>query len=227
MAEVKMERSSLDADSLPNNSLVAKQKAKDPKKTPDVQKAIQPVAQGSVEKKSFGRRFIETLGLSDGRTVGDYLLWDVIVPAGKDLVNSIVTNGISVLLYGNAKPRNVERRGATSRVSYGRYYEEQRGGSRQQSSYSYNPRGAFDFAEVTYPTRAEGEKVLDEMVEIVDAYEFVKVSEFLQLSNVPESQIHFTDADMGWDRLGGVEVVPVQTRSGVRWGLTLPKPIRR
>ena len=228
MAEVKMERSSLDASELPNNSLVAKQaREKDPKKTPDVQKALQPVAKGEIQKKSFGRRFIETLGLSDGRTVGDYLMWDVIVPAGKDLVNSIVTNGMSVLLYGNAKPRNIERSHGTSRVSYGRYYEDRNAPVRSQPSYSYNSRAAMDFGDITFRTRNEAEMVLSEMVECIDMYKFVRVSDFLTLSNVSETDIHFTDHNLGWDALGSVEVVPVQTASGTRWSLTLPRPTRR
>lgn len=222
MAEVKMERSTLDADSLPNSSLKAKQAA-EKGKTPDSQKAIQPVAKGEVQKKPFGQRFMETLGLSDGRTVGDYLMWDVTVPAMKELVNSLVTQGISVLLYGNAKPSNIDRRGGVSRVSYGRYYEDRPRIETRDRGYSYNSRAAFDFSDVTFKTRNEAEMVLSEMVEIVDVYGFVKVSEFLQLSNVPESQIHFTDHDMGWDRLGNVEVVPVRDR----WGLTLRRPVRR
>ena len=220
MAEVKMERSSLDTSSLPNNSLKARQQAE---KAGDETRIVKPVAQGEVQKKGFGQRFLETVGVNDGRTVGDYLLWDVVVPATKDLISSIFKQGIDVFLYGKPQPRNVDRRGATSRVSYGRYYDEQPYRA-QQRDYGYSPRAAFDFGDVTYKTRSEAEMVLSEMVEIADMYGFCKVSDFLQLSRVPESSIHFTDHDMGWDALGSVEVVPV--RNG-RWALTLPKPVRR
>ena len=219
MADVKMEKSSIDASELPNNSLVAKQKkAKEPVKV------LKPVAEGELQKKSFGARFVETLGLSDGRTVTDYLMWDVAIPAVKDLINNLVTNGISILLYGNAKPRNIDRNRQVSRVSYGRYYEER---TPRSPSYSYNSRAAMSFADVTFKTRNEAEMVLSEMVECIDMYDFVRVSDFLTLSNVSEDEIHFTDHNLGWDALGSVEVVPVHVHGGTRWALTLPKPIGR
>jgi len=218
MAERKLEKSSLELGELPSNSIKSKQAAE---KGQDRPSDIKKVAKGSVkmQKKPASKRFLESIGVEDGRTVGDYILWDVVLPSVKDMLASVVKNGIDVFLYGQTKPKNIERRGRTSRVSYNRYYDDyDRPPSR---TYTYRPRAAMDFSNIVFNDRSDAESVLNEMADIVQQYGFVKVSEFLALSGVDDSDISFADHGMGWERLVNVGVDRV--RDG--YVIHLPRPV--
>lgn len=241
MAEHKMDKSSLELGELPSNSMKSKQAAEkgdDSKKKEH--KEVKSVVKGGVKvkKKPASKRFLESIGVEDGRTVGDYILWDVVLPSVKEMLASVVKNGIDVFLYGQTKPRNLERRGRTSRVSYNRYYDDDGYGSRprggrQSRGYSYQPRAAMDFSDIVFEDyydedekrmisgREAAERVLDEMADIVQRYDFVRVSEFLTLANVPETDISHVDHNMGWDRLVGIGVDRVRGGYVIR----LPRPI--
>ena len=182
---------------------------------------VKQVVTGKVKpvKKTAGKRFMESIGVEDGRTVGDYLVWDVIVPALKDTISEVFKKGIDAFLFGGPQPgRNVERRGRTSRVSYNSYYDD-RDRYRSRNRYSYNPRAVNDFREFAFDDRRDAELVLSEMCEIIDTYDFCKVADFYSL--VGETERDFTDHGYGWDHLGGAEIV--RGRDG--WIIDLPRPI--
>lgn len=237
MAEVKMERSSLDVAAKKNQegAKVVKAEVLPPTRT-------EPVAKAKVSKPSFGERFISTLGLENGRTVRDVLVWDVVVPTTKDLIYNIFNQGLSVFLYGNtgpAKGRPQQGRAGTSRVSYGDYYDKpykaqnhRPSGQPQQQRSAQN---GFDFSSIRWydyydengrlvTGRAQAQSVLDEMLELIDTYDWCRVSDFLASAGVPEEDVHFTDHALGWDRLGtaGSE----RARDGGYY-LVLPRPTRR
>lgn len=181
---------------------------------------VKPVISGKVKpvKKTAGKRFMESIGVEDGRTVGDYLVWDVIVPAMKDTISEVFKKGIDAFLYGGPQPSGrVERRGRTSRVSYNSYYDERTAPTR--SRYSYHGKAVNDFRDFAFEDRRDAEMVLSEMCEIVDTYGFCKVSDFYSL--VGETERDFTDHGYGWDHLGSARV----ERSRDGWIIDLPRPI--
>ena len=190
--------------------------AKESKDGPEVK----PVVTGKVKpvKKPARKRFMESIGVEDGRTVGDYLIWDVILPAMKDTISEVFKKGIDAFLYGNAKPYsrgNVERHGSSTRISYNSYYDRDRSPSR----YTYHGRAVNDFRDFVFEDRRDAEAVLSEMVEIVSVYGFCKVSDFYSL--VGETERNFTDHNYGWEQLGRASVE--RTRDG--WIVDLPRPI--
>lgn len=233
MAEVKMERSSLDITP-------AKQTPPDQEVLPP--KEVKVVAKATVEKPSFGERFISTLGLESGRTVRDVLIWDVVVPTTKDLLYNIFTQGLSVFLYGSAGARGggkpVAGRQGTSRVSYGDYYDKPyRAQKRVGNSYpsQRTTANALDFSTIRWydytdeqghmvTGRGQAQQVLDEMLELVDLYGWCRVSDFLSAAGVPEEEVHFTDHALGWDKLGTAG--PERARDGGYY-LLLPRPVSK
>ncbi len=162
---------------------------------------------------------MESIGVEDGRTVGDYLIWDVILPAVKDTISEVFKKGIDAFLYGNTRPYsrgNVERHGSTTRVSYNSYYDRERD---RGNRYTYHGRSVNDFRDFVFEDRRDAEAVLSEMVEIISVYGFCKVSDFYSL--VGETERNFTDHNYGWDQLGSASVERV--RDG--WIVDLPRPI--
>lgn len=183
--------------------------------------APKQVVQGkvTVKKKPAGQRFRESLGLESSRTVGDYLVWDVLIPAAKEMVADLVKKGIDVFLYGGSSQTS-SRRNGKGHVSYEGYYSSRRNGDyKSERRVRAGNRYAMDFREFVFDDRRDADMVLSELCEIIDTYGFAKLSDFYSL--VGESDRTFTDHGYGWDALGSASVERV--RDG--WVLDMPRPI--
>lgn len=147
--------------------------------------------------------------------VGNYLLYDVLIPALKETVANLVTNGINMALFGDAQHKNTTRVGQQTRVNYDRYYNgpSERQGAQRMSGTS---RAAQRFDDIVFEARSEAEDVLDAMIQQIADYGYVSVADFLDMSDItPE----YTDYDWGWSQLGDATVRPV--RRG--WIIRLPR----
>lgn len=188
------------------------------------QHEVKPVVQGKMTKRKTptAKRLRESLGLEETRTVGDYLVWDVLIPAAKEMVADLVKKGIDVFLYGGTGSyASGNPKKGTSRVSYEGYYSKNRNsnGSYKDRRASYNPRSTLDFREFVFDDKRDADMVLNELCEIVDVYGFAKVSDFYDL--VGENERNFTMAGYGWEALGTASVERV--RDG--WIVDLPRPV--
>lgn len=182
---------------------------------------VKAVVQGNVVRKKTParKRLRESLGLEETRTVGDYLVWDVLIPAAKEMVADLVKKGIDVFLYGGTGKAPSSRRSGSSHVSYDGYYSRRGDYKSDRERYRYRGRATMDFREFIFDDRRDAEMVLSELCEIVDTYGFAKVSDFYSL--VGETERNYTDHGYGWDALGSASVERV--RDG--WVVDLPKPI--
>lgn len=199
-------------------------KSKDDAAVPAEHEVKAVTLQGGMKKQKTpaAKRLRESLGLEETRTVGDYLIWDVLLPAAKETIADVVKKGIDVFLYGGARggypSRDRERRGGKSHVSYEGYYSNRRNGDYREARSKYY-RKTMDFREFVFDDRRDADMVLSELCEIVDQYGFAKVSDFYSL--VGETERDFTDHSYGWDALGSASVERV--RDG--WVVDLPRPI--
>lgn len=184
-------------------------------------KEITKVVEGKVKvvKKPAGQRLRESLGLEQTRTVGDYLVWDVLLPAAKEMIADLVKKGIDVFLYGGTQSSSSDRRGNVSRVSYDGYYNRRNRDMRPSERRRYDNRATQDLREFVFERRQDAEDVLSEMCEIIDVYGFVKMSDFYSM--VGETERNFLDHGYGWEALGSARVE--RCRDG--WYLELPKPV--
>lgn len=182
------------------------------------EREVHSVVQGTValKKKPAAKRLRESLGLEETRTVGDYLVWDVLLPAAKETIADVVKKGIDVFLYGGTDNAPRRKSGNKSHVSYEGYYSNKSRGDYKSSRAN---RYAVDFREFVFDDRRDADMVLNELCEIIDRYGFARVSDFYGL--VGETERNFTDHGFGWDALGMACVE--RTRDG--WVINLPRPI--
>lgn len=194
-------------------------------KVDEAERELKPVVSGKVEKKKVParKRFRESLGLEETRTVGDYLVWDVLIPALKDMVADTVKKGIDVFLFGGATRSTVGS--GRPHVSYEGYYSRSnREYDRERferSRYRYNPRPTEDFSEFVFEDKRDADMVLNELCEQIEVFGWAKVSDFYDL--VGETERNYTMQGFGWEALGSARVVRV--RDG--WAIDLPRPISR
>ena len=179
-----------------------------------VKKDIQPVAKAKTKKKSEVKKFADVFIAEDITSVKDYIVNDVLIPAAKKAISDIITNGIDMILYGEAKGRD-RRRDGGSRVSYTKYYERDRDRDYDRSR---TRRSVYDYDDIILDTRGEAEDVLNRMDDLIDAYGMVSVADLYDLVGISGN---YTDNKYGWTNLRNAEVR--RTRDG--YLLKLPKAL--
>lgn len=188
----------------PSNSIT-------PQKKPEKRK---PVIKSGIIKRQ--EPLIYRIFGGNIRETGDYLLWDVLIPALKDTIIDMIQNGIEGLVHGDtsggrSRRSRTKRHRDVSYVSYGDMYDTPRKRTKVRSSENR-------FSEYIFISRADADEVLSTMLEIIDTYDAVSVYEFLELiGQVGE----YTDNKYGWDNLARAKIARV--RGG--FALVLPDPI--
>ena len=168
-------------------------------------KKIEPVAKAKTKKKSEIKKFTDVFIAEDVTSVKNYIINDVLIPAAKKAISDIVTNGIDMILYGEARGKD-RRRDSGSRVSYTKYYERDRDRDYDRRR---DRRSVYDYDDIILDTRREADDVLNRMDDLIDAYGMVSVADLYDLVGVSGN---YTDNKYGWTNLRNAEVR--RTRDG-------------
>ena len=176
-------------------------KVKEEQKQEVVKKDIQPIAQAKTKKKNEVRKFADVFIAEDVTSVKDYIINEVLIPAAKKALSDIVTNGIDMILYGEARGRDRKRDGG-SRVSYTKYYERDRDRDYERDR-GRSRRSVYDYDDIILDTRREAEDVLNRMDDLIDSYGMVSVADLYDLVGVTGN---YTDNKYGWTNLRNAEV---------------------
>ena len=183
-----------------------------------------PVIAGTAteRKEPLRKKFLSAYAGDSAQSVGQYLIMDVVVPATKNLIVDLVSQGINRLMYGSVMPGRTNSFNGSmgSRVSYGKMFNGGGNASQQQAPQqrmSPQARANHNFGEIILQTRSDGEIVLDELRALIDQYGSAKVVDLYRAVNVPTD---FTDQKFGWTNLARAQVI--QIREG--YLLDMPKP---
>lgn len=188
-------------------------KSKEEKKHEVKEKRVEKVVKGKAKtKKNEVRRITDLFISEDAGNVKSYIFMDVLVPAIKKAVSDIVTDGISMILYGDTGGRKSSSR-SSSKVSYRSYYDDRRDGRRDSES---RTRTRFDYDDIVFETRGEAELVREQMVEMIDRYGFVTVADMYDMADLTSP---YTSNKYGWTNIRSAEAVRI--RDG--YILKLPK----
>lgn len=209
----------MDPDEFPPNNRARKAKE------PEPEKKIEKVVTGTVarRKKPLGKRFMETFVGGEAKGVGHYILFDVLIPAAKDVFADAVSQGIERMLFGDA--RSSSRRtglrpgGSTGHVSYNKYSSRPpwRSDKKDEPRISHRARASHDFDEIILATRAEAEEVIGRLFDLVGQYEQATVADLYDLVGITSN---FTDEKWGWTDIRGAGA----TRVTNGYLLDLPRP---
>jgi hypothetical protein len=187
-------------------------------------KNISPVVSGGAvrRKKSLRKQFKETFVAGDARTAIHYVLFDVLLPAAKDMVVEAGSQGIEKLIFGESRRRGSTRpqAGPTGYVSYNRYAMDQSRQTGPQRAMSRQARARHNFDEIVLDQRSEAEDVIDRLFDLVSRYESASVADLYELVGL--SSVH-TDNRWGWTDLTGAGVSRI--RGGYLLDLPEPEPL--
>jgi len=167
---------------------------------------IQQIASGTARKKSIGSKFKETFAGDSAESVGQYVLFDIIIPRVKDLLYETFTGGLERSLFGSST-RSSRARGSqlTGKTNYRGISEK----AVERSGPDISPRGRanHDFGEILIPTRGEAEQVLDTLLALVDEYESATVADLYGAVGITAEH---TDLKFGWTDLSAARISPAR-----------------
>lgn len=205
-------------ENCPSNS----NKSKERKHTEVVEerREIKKVVHGKARKKkrSLGTKVTEALSVDDGESVGQMVLYDVLIPSLKDTIFEMVRSGFEMFLFGDSsRDDRVRRDRGRSYVSYSGYYDDRKK-DRYKPRVKSNRNMRHDFDDVILDDRREANDVLAGIADIIDEYGEATVADFYSLAGISSD---YTDRKWGWDNISNAYVE--RTREG--WVVRLPRTI--
>lgn len=167
------------------------------------------------KKKGLGKRFGETFLSEDRGDVGEYLIFDVLIPAAKDTLTDLVGRGLEMLLYGESRGYSSRSRsgGRTGYHNYSKYSQTER--KRPQTT--QRNRRTMNFDDIVFDNRADAEQVLDYIIGRIEDYEVATIADFYDAAEITAD---YTDNKWGWYDLADAYVKRV--RDG--FIIVLPRP---
>ena len=197
-----------------SNKLKSEQKAATAER-----KKMDKVVNGAVKvkKKSELTKFTDVFISDDARNVKDYLLLDIFVPALKNVVFDLVTNGLNFVFHG----RNAVggRAIPASKINYNKCYTNRDSFSRQPSM-SRERRSALDYDDLIINDRGDAEVVLDTMGAAIEKYGHVSVLDLYDMLELDDAP--YTADKYGWVDITSAKVVPAR---GGGYMLKLPRAV--
>lgn len=195
-------------------------------------KQITPVVQATTGKKTMMSKIKDVFIGTDGNSVADYALYDVIVPALKLTIWEVVTGGLDMSLFDKGEaPRNIHRNRGNSYYNYnrgqGQYIYSKEPDYRGYGNHPHNSRRGerperrtstpLEFDDILLPSRSDAELVISMMGELIDQYGSASISDLYELVGMTPIS---TDNNWGWENLEMAYSTPV---SG-GYMLRLPRP---
>lgn len=180
-------------------------------------KANEKVIKGSakIHQKTTGEKLKETLFGEGVDNVGDYVVFDVIVPTLKEMVVNSVSDGINMLLFGETKRGRSSSR--NSRSGYVQYESYSRNRDRDSGR-----RAQFDFSDIEFETRADAIDVLDAIEDTISMYDVASVSDLYEFAGITPRP---TDNNYGWTSVNTAEILMKRNGSYIL-SMPRPKPLR-
>jgi hypothetical protein len=171
-------------------------------------KKVEKVVEGEVvrRKKPFRQKLSEMFVGDDAQTVGQYVFFEVLLPAVKDTIVDVTSQGVERLFYGEVRTSN--RRGPrpnssnyTNYTSYSRYQTQaERRPQRDRKELSKRARATHDFDQIILKTRGEAQEVIDRLFDLVNRYDAATVADLYDLVGIGSD---YTDDRYGWTDLRG------------------------
>ena len=214
------ERPIVSSADLPGNSKQQREPKNEEKST------VKPVVKGGVKKreKSLGHKMKSSFVGDDAKSVGEYVLMDVLLPAAKRAVADGVSQGIERLLFGEVRSRSTAPSSAprTRYTSYSspRYAPAPAMPRDERREVSHRARATHDFTEIILEDRMDAEAVIDQLGNLIDHYDVATVSDFYDLVGITGE---YTDRKWGWTDIRGARAQRV--RDGYLLVLPEPKPV--
>lgn len=201
--------------SYPANNKQAKENGAETEKKIEKIEGITAVKTGP----SFSTRLRQSFVGDDRRGLGDYLIFDIIVPAFKNTLFDLITGGANRALYGAARPNVQPGNSSLGRVNYNQISKVIVGPGQQPIQ--PGSKSSSSYEDLLLPSRQQADLVLSRLDDVIGQYNMATVTDLYELVGVTGN---FVDDMWGWFDLRGADIRPA--RGGFLLQLPPIKPIR-
>ena len=167
------------------------------------------------KKKNEVRKLGDLIFAEDFGTVKSRLASEVLIPGAKKIFSELIKIGTDILIYGDSGRRDSS---SGSKISYRSYYDKS--GERKTYSSDNKSRGRFDYEDIIINSRGEAEEILDQMQELIDTYDVVRVTDLYDMLDITAP---YTGNRYGWKDIHGAK--PIRVEDGYILKLPRAQPI--
>lgn len=220
MAEHNIPTSSLEGA----NTLISRTERESIKETPEVKEKASSARIAPPKPKTWRDKLRESFVGNDVQSVGEYLIFSVLIPSVKSTLLSIINNGASMFLNGGPSNQSLysNQRSNGGYVSYN--YVTRNAGGCNSSSIGSNSPSASGLKNISWGSEMEAANVLSDMCDYIYSRNEVSVAKYYTLARIPGFRPTYQDEYWGWYNLDRAYVAPSPVEPG-RWIIDLPKPI--
>lgn len=208
---------------LGSNSHKARAAAADASAKAEVEEPAEKIVTGTViqRRPNVFKRAARSMVADDVSNVREFIFAEVFVPAVRNLVYDVISQGSHKVLYGTARARAASVPGAGPVSSLKRAYHQN---SQPESARSISPTSAarHDFDDIILDTRSEADMVIEHLIARVERYGSARVSDMYNHLGISSD---FTSQNWGWTDLSSADVRP--NRRGFMLALPRPIPLNR
>lgn len=172
----------------PGNSNKDKEQPKREKKDKIVQSKVIK-SKPSVLKKAANIFFKDAADEDDLKST---IIFDYLIPTMKDTIVEMGKMLLEGIFYGSTSTRRKSGGSKPYKVSYSDYYDTDKKPKKASKGSNYS------LDEIAMDSRADAERVLDTMIDLIHEYHCASVADFCDLVGVDSN---FTDNKYGWTDL--------------------------
>ena len=226
-------------ESYPNASY-SKKLDKPEKETTPKPKGVVPSKHVSFKKQSAWKKAKHRIFEREGQNVKDYVLDEVLIPTGKDVISNLFSNVIDIILYGEPRHSSYTNRnrgyvptGSTVRYGgtvYNTYSSSSLRKPVRETPMS-NRRNYLNIDEIVFDSKFYAEDIKNIMVSIVNRGQIVTASDLYDMiaerdetGNLVPTNVPYTYNNYGWDCNDGLERCAIIRNPGGGWFIDLPAP---
>lgn len=191
-------------------------------------KKVKTVTTGKVRlhEKNTGDRIKDLMCNESARKVGDYLVYDILLPALKKTISQMVSNGTDMLLFGEVKSSSRNRFEDDGYTSYHSYYSSKKDKEYERDR-KYNPRSmraSFkDFRDPEFDNIGDAKRVISELYDLMHRHGNVSIGEFYDIAGIKE--FPHTYYNYGWTSFPDLTTRRVIDREGYPFYIIeMPRP---
>lgn len=182
---------------------------------PEKERAVAVARNARTKKRS---RLKEAFFGENAENIGEYILYDVAIPALKATFEDMFGQGIHMLFYGEAKKKSSNGRVSTA---YGSMYRERSDNVRSTPRESVNR-----LDDILFDDEKTANDVLDELMARCERYDCATVLDLYDLAGLTAGS--YMDDNYGWFMrdLRSARIRRVYDRRDIYYMIDLPRPIR-
>lgn len=181
------------------------------------------------KRPSFLSRVRDTFIKEDIHDVGDFILWDIVVPTIGRTLNDIICGTANRIFlgtgYSNSNSNLYRERGVTyvKRTDYSSASRTVRSGSQTEqrrlpAQTQAQPRVNFGLNEIVFDNYEDASSVLERLVDYLDTYGSVSVDDYFDLIGKSSP---YTTQKWGWTSLSSATIV----NAAGGYFIKLPAPV--